>query len=457
MLAENHFETVDIFEQQASVGGAWNHTDNPPPSVISIPQTVPFQPLDDPVWYREGEEKQPVFISPVYDDLETNIPHFLMQHSDMPFPSGSQLFPPRESVSQYLEEYAHEISHLIHFKTQVLDVQLLNSRSDKDTWLLARRDLVTGRVFKSTYDAVAIASGHYTVPFIPDIEGISEWNIEHPGRIQHSKLYRRPEAFKDKKVVVVGNSASALDIGAQIGTVCRHPLLVSIRSASDFGSNIATYKEVVPEITEFLTAPTAIKRAVRFADGRIEEDIDIILFCTGYFYSFPFIQFEKELISDGTRVRSLYQHMFYINHTTLAFLGLPMKITPFPVCESQAAVVSRVWSGRLKLPSATEMFHWEAEEISKYGEGKRFHTLVFPRDLNYMNTMADWAMHANPDLGKKPPRWSHREAWMRERFAAIKKAFAEKGEDRHNVRSLEELGFDYDAWAKRQHEERSVL
>lgn len=52
--------------------------------------------------------------------------------------------------------------------------------------------------------------------------------------------------------------------------------------------------------------------------------------------------------------------------------------------------------------------------------------------------------------GKTPPKWSEKETWTRERFPEIKKAFADRGEARHSVRRVEELGFDYDASLREQ-------
>jgi hypothetical protein len=81
--------------------------------------------------------------------------------------------------------------------------------------------------------------------------------------------------------------------------------------------------------------------------------------------------------------------------------------------------------------------------------------LGFPRDFEYHNEMVQWAEGAR-DLdgggkGKLPPKWNAKETWTRERFPAIKRAFAERGEGRHAVRTVEELGFDYEGWV-REHE-----
>ena len=451
LLAENCFNTIDIFEQQASFGGVWNYS-NDPVGTIDIPQTNPHQPLDEPIWQSVSDgtgiangAQQATFVSPMYEGLETNIPHSIMQFSDMPSLEDHQLFPSREAVTQYLEDYGEDVRHLVSFQTQVMNICKTRSTAH----LVRLKNLQTGTVYEQIYDAVMVATGHYTVPSLPSIKGIEGWNQASPGVISHTKFYRRPGPFADKKVIVVGNAASGTDIASQIGTVCKHPLLMSQRSKSPLAL-AAGYKEDVPEIAEFLPESHGT-RAVRFADGRVEEDVDAIVFATGYYYSFPFLSsLESKLISTGERIQHLYMHLFYIDDPTLAFVAFPTKIIPFRTVEAQGAVVARVWANRLELPSTLEMSRWEEGVIAERGAGRAFHVLSFPKDFDYHNELVDWATRATGRGGKTPVRWSAKDRWARERFPAIKKAFGEKGNARHGIKTLQELGFDYDAWLREQ-------
>ena len=161
---------------------------------------------------------------------ETNIPKELMRFSDQPFPRDAQLFPKHYTVKQYLEEYAEVIKDHIHFETQVVDVKLSDPKLS--TWEVTTTDLRQEEDTTQTYDAVVVASGHFSVPYLPDIPGIVDWDQSYPETISHSKFYDSPEPFAGKKVVVVGNSASGLDIGAQINTVSAGPIIASERSES---------------------------------------------------------------------------------------------------------------------------------------------------------------------------------------------------------------------------------
>ncbi|CAG8001919.1 unnamed protein product [Penicillium olsonii] len=457
LLAEQHFDQIDVFEQRSSVGGAWNYTPNTLKIGLStpVPQVNPYEPPEKPAWIGSAQgTREATFVSPLYDRLETNIPRELMRYSDEEWPADAQLFPKHSTVKQYLEDYAADIKNHIQFETQVIDVSLQTTASHD--WNITTRNLHTGSDTTNTYDAVVVASGHFTVPFVPDITGIQHWDASYPEAISHSKFYDSPECFSGKKVVVVGSSASALDIGAQINEFSKGPLLVSQRTESWMGAASADDKVIVPEIVEFLP-PTTHERGIRFANGRIEEHVDSIVFCTGYFYSYPFLSSLKpQVVTHGWRTMNVYQQLFYIENPTLVFPVLSQRVIPFPMAENQAALFSRVWSGRLALPPKQDMKAWESAEIEAKGDGKKFHLLPYPMDADYLNFLYDWAEKATPrpglshsGHGKLGTRWGERERWMRAIFPEIRRAFVQRGHQRGEIKTLAELGFDFEE-AKRR-------
>jgi len=265
-------------------------------------------------------------------------------------------------------------------------------------------------------------------------------------------------------VIVVGNSASGLDISSQISPHSK-ALLLSQKSESYLAGGFASDWNIqsVSQISQL----DAENKTVHFSDGRVERDVDSILFCTGYLYTLPFLRdLLPHPIGDGTHVEHTYRHLFYTPHPTLSFLALPQKVIPFPLSEAQSSVLARVYSGRLALPSEKEMEAWEENTIAEQGSGGDFHTLKFPKDAEYINLMYDWAAGAalRDDLedggrGKLPHRWGPWEYWARENFPAIRKAFVQRGEKRKHVTTLEEIGFHFDkdgthSDASNAHEER---
>ena len=463
LLAEKKFTQVRIFEQRAMPGGVWNHTSiTQEEDDFAVPRTTPTQQPDRAI-YTDGSDVAQ-FVSPVYDFLETNIPHVLMNYSDQAFPSGSSLFPPHRAVLQYLQRYAEELKPCTSFSTQVLGVRKVKSGGQR-CWEVETKDLKTHAVQKQEFDAVAVASGHYNDPFVPDIPGLKEFDEKYPGAISHSKFYRRPDQYAGKKVIVVGNSASGIDLSSQISTVAAQPVLISEKEKAAPGPVVQEDKpwaKNVPEIAEFLPA----ERSVRFANGEVQSNIDSVVFCTGYHYSFSFLKgLEPPVVaSDGSHAAHLWEHILYTADPTLAFLSIPQRIVPFPVSEAQSALIARIWADRIPAPSPAEMTAWVDALRKEKGENKALHNLAFPKDVHYINRLHDLSVTAkdvpgleNGGRGKTPVYWGKEKEWTRERFPMIKLASRALGEERHKVRSLKELGFDYEEWRKEKEVAEKLL
>lgn len=456
LVDEKYFEKIDVFEQRSSVGGVWNYT----PGVgkvngrTVVPQVNPSGLPEEPVWHRQQGKDEQVgkgeysIVSPVYSRLEANSLKEVMQFSDKPFPSDERLYPLHSSIRKYLDEYAEDLKHLIKLEMQVIDVRKIETAGK---WSLTARSLRSGSKTTDIYDAVVVANGHYSDPYIPNIAGIKSWNEAYPGVIMHSKFYDTPESFANKKVAVIGNSASGADICIQVSEFCTGKPLLSSRTDSPFAGAVDAIN--FPEIVEFLS-PKLHNRAIRFADGRVEENVDTVLFCTGYLYSYPFLSSLDPPATNGQRVMNLYEQLFYMYDPTLVFPVLQYKVIPFSVGANQAAVFARVWSGRLNLPSLAEMKAWEDSAVAERGISKSFHVFGYPLDVNYLNFLHDWAAKAerrpglaNNGNGRQSIRWGEREKWVRVRgFPEMKRAFGERVKQGVKVTTIKELGYDYDEW-----------
>lgn len=300
LVGEHKFSQIDVFEQQSSFGGAWIWSQPRQGDHCSVPSTTPYGPLDQ---VHLDNAKAPMVMTPMYDQLETNLPHILMNFSDKSFPADIQLFPPRQAVLRYIEDYGSEIKHLVRFGTQAVRLELRTESEGQDVWTLTYKNTVSGETTVAEYDAVALANGHFAVPSLPAVTGMEQWQRSYPESIKHAKYYRNAEHFADKKVVIVGNASSGIDIGTQISLQCKKPIIMSARSEPLF--KLPDYAEHVerPDIVEFLD-PQIRNRAVKFADGTIEDDVDVVLFCTGYFMNFPFLEdrIQREVTSTGYMV-----------------------------------------------------------------------------------------------------------------------------------------------------------
>jgi cation diffusion facilitator CzcD-associated flavoprotein CzcO len=438
LLGQGCFESITIFEQQAEVGGNWFYTEPKPGSVV-VPRADPLGRADPP--FRPDGSDTPVFPTPMYDNLHTNLMFSLMTFTDLNFPDDSLLFPTRQAVQEYLVQYSQDVRHLIKFKYQVTALDLRLRGDGKEEWdLVATSTTATGpgEQIMETYDAVIVASGHYFLPHIPDLKNIREFNNAFPCVITHSKDYRNPEAFTGKKVLVIGNGPSGLDIASQINPVCRQPLLMSVRNRAPAGKAGLIAGTEVAEIQEFIID----KRGVMLTDGTIIEDIDKVLFCTGFLFSFPFLasflaSLAPKMLTTGFGIHGLYKHFLTIEHPTLAFLGVPMKVAPLPVAEAEAAAVAAIWGNSIKLPPKEEMLAWGQALYKQNGEG--LHIFTHEHDFDHINELHDWVVSGS-SVGKKPPHWGGNLIWQRKAFIEAKIKFGQAG---RTAKTLEDIGLLY--------------
>jgi len=344
-VSQEHFN-VRIFEATDSVGGVWNYR----------------RKLNGPAM-------------PMYSGLVTNLPKTIMQYSDSDVFVGepSRSFATHAEVQSYLEDFSvkHKVTQLIDFNTKVTRV-----RKTDDAWEVER--YCDEEFLTDEFDAVVICNGHYAKASYPDIPGRDLFQ----GKVLHSIDYDTSmcEEMKGKNVLVLGARASATDIARELSIdstviVADRGLnkLVTDETRGTIGSSHGSlrHRSGVTQISGTNT--------VEFYDGQTAE-IDVIIWCTGYDYNFEFLS--EDMVSDTNRsVRPLYQHVFHADEPTLAFVGLPHSVVPFPLFQLQSEWITAVLKGDCSLPDHKERHIWlqEFEQNLKDRGG-------WPRDYHYMGT-----------------------------------------------------------------------
>lgn len=320
----DEFEPV-AFEQMPVIGGTWVYSDE---LLDTHGRPLP---------------------SSMYKCLRTNLPKELMAFPDFPFSEDLPSYIGHKDVLQYLDNYADHfgLKQFIRFETEVARVHPVPNGNGSVTWSVWVRDLTKPADDLSQYDfeAVLVCNGHYTEPFIPNIPGIEEFS----GEIFHSHSYRTADRYKGKRVLVLGAKSSGIDLSIEIASVAdkvwlchRGPFL-----KTPLPENVTQ----APGIKEVTNNDSAI-----LDDGQILKNLDVIAFCTGYLYSFPFLSEDcRCTVTEHQRVMSLYKHLVHSHFTTLSFIGILKSIVPFPAYHSQVQFVLAALSGQMKLPKEEEM------------------------------------------------------------------------------------------------------
>ncbi|NWV10841.1 FMO1 monooxygenase, partial [Ptilonorhynchus violaceus] len=417
------------FEQSQDIGGLWRYTE-------------------------DIEAGRPSLYASVISNSSKEMSAF----SDFPYPEDFPVFLPNARLLDYLRRYAERFGLREHIKVGTTVVSI---RKNPDFATTGQWNVVTeakGKQTSHVFDAVMVCSGNFSEPSLPlhCFPGIERFR----GQYFHSRQYKHPDVFQGKRVLVVGMGNSGVDIAVEashvaakvtisttrgawlLGRVFEHGypwdmvyntrLMSLIRNSLPGPLSRAWINYIVnqrlnlenyglqpersclvrePVLSDdlpsyILTGRITIRPGVKeFKDNSVvfhncpeEEPIDIVVFCTGYKVSFPFL--EESVVKVENKHASLYKYVFptHLQKPTLTVLGL---IRPFggimPVIEMQARWVTRVFKGLCQLPSQSVMEKEVNEKKKKQVQwfGLTFDEVLKTEWLVYMDTLASF-------IGAKP-------------------------------------------------------
>jgi cation diffusion facilitator CzcD-associated flavoprotein CzcO len=256
-LASKNNLIPTVFEQSDVVGGTWVYNEQ-----------VGVDSHNNPIH------------SSMYKSMRTNLPKEVMAFPDFPFPSTNHSFLHHTEVRAYLDKYTDhfDVRKYIRFNTSIRHVSPVNNSAG---WMITVENLSTGETTTSNFEAVVVCNGHYSVPNIPDdLIGLDTFR----GLKMHSHDYRHPGLFEGKSVIVLGAAASGLDIGLEVASTAKKVYLS--HNGPPHPSELPGNMVQVAGVTEVIEPHDG---GVLLSDGSTVKDVDVILFCTGYHYSFPFL------------------------------------------------------------------------------------------------------------------------------------------------------------------------
>lgn len=302
--------------------------------------------------------------TPMYESAHFISSRRLSGLPGFPMPDSYPDYPKHDRILDYVGAFArhHDLDRHITFGVRVESA----TRDAKGGWTLA---LSSGEARRCR--ALCVATGTTWFPRLPDVPGHFE------GEAWHSFHYRSPRQFEGKRVLIVGGGNSAADIACDAARSAARAF-ISLRRGYYFipkfifGLPADVFAHAGPQLPRWLEErmfgflmnrilvgdlrkyglPTpdhpilrshpilntqilhhlghgdieARKdvqrldgRTVHFVDGTREE-IDLIVWATGYDKRFPFLP-EHELDRNGG-VLDLYLNVFHRRHDDLFFVGL---------------------------------------------------------------------------------------------------------------------------------------
>ncbi|KAF1967679.1 dimethylaniline monooxygenase [Bimuria novae-zelandiae CBS 107.79] len=421
---ENIFDRVHLFERRERAGGTWLYDEDPEPFSPS-PTQPEYQP---PVQLPASTLPLPEHLTSrtgIYPALVSNVGAEVMSFTYKPFPVDNSAVSvhrygpfnptrPWQTIAKYIEEVAEPFTHLISLYTHVERMRKVGAK-----WVITLRK--TDHKFKGeqrdfwwqeSFDAVIVATGHYSVAHVPNISGLPATWRALPDAFEHSKAYRLPDRYVSKKVVVVGGNLSASDTVSELYDIVSGPLYVSQRGHNNEMDGAWNLPNVLikPQISHISASLTSGVK-VRFADGSEVDNVDKVHFATGYQLSYPFL--DPNPVTPSGRMAAFYQHIFNIADPSLAVVGQVKSAISLRVYEYQAVAVARCFAGRGGgLPSSKEQDEWEVNRLQYKGPTASFHEIK-PDYGEYFESLRKIAGKEGGEL----PEWQ--DDWALKGFAVF--------------------------------------
>jgi hypothetical protein len=366
-------------------------------------------------------------MSSAYRSLHINTSRNLMEYGAFPMPRDYPDYPDHFRIAKYFDDYVDHFGFRkeIRFRSEVLDV----APAAGGGWEVTARgeggNETTGR-----YRAVLVANGHHWNARWPE----PPFPGEFAGAQIHAHDYRTPDVLEGRRVLVLGIGNSACDIAVESSRIADRTFLAMRRGAYivpkylfgkptdetssplftrlPFGlqrlaftlflrlaqGDVTSYGLPKPDHKLLHAHPTissdllprvghgdiAIKPnierlegdRVRFVDGTVDE-IDLIVYCTGYKITFPF--FAEGLVSAPDNRIPLYRRVVSPEHPGLYFIGLLQPLGAImPLAEAQSEWIADVLEGACALPSPAEMrgvIRREDERMARRYVASKRHTI----------------------------------------------------------------------------------
>ncbi|PWT73768.1 MAG: monooxygenase [Proteobacteria bacterium] len=339
-----------------------------------------------------------------YDSLHINTDTRMMEYRDFPMPDTIPAYPSHTEIHRYFCDYATRFDLYRHIR---LETPVTHARRrDDGVW-----QITTGAGDYLEFDVLVVANGHHWDPKWPD-----PYPGMFSGEQIHSHSYRNPDdpiSIRGKTVMVVGIGNSAVDIASELGhrSTGAHCLLsvrrgawimpkwvfglpltrpfvntphwvpwrlgaviLNIASRLTFGTPMSyglprpdhKWLRAHPTISQDLYSrlghgDIAVKPAIQSFDGKTvcfidgsKEQVDLIVWCTGYKVTFPF--FDADFLSVKDNYLPLWQRMVLPGIENLFFVGLyqPLGSVMQPA-ELQAKVIADYLCGDISFPDAQTM------------------------------------------------------------------------------------------------------
>ena len=186
-----------------------------------------------------------------YPGAGVDTPNHLYSYSFAPY-DWQKYFCLRDELHGYLEHVcdSFEVRDTIRFETTVERIEYQNQ---KQNWLVTLC-LPDGSQEQTEANVVISAAGIFNPPVSPDIDGLEDWE----GEQWHTARWPETADLQDKKVAIIGNGASCMQIGPEIQDEVES--LTIFQKSVHWAAPFEQFRKEVPDPLRFLLREVPLYR-----------------------------------------------------------------------------------------------------------------------------------------------------------------------------------------------------
>ena len=186
-----------------------------------------------------------------YPGAGVDTPNHLYSYSFAPY-DWQKYFCLRDELHGYLEHVcdSFEVRDTIRFETTVERIEYQNQ---KQNWLVTLC-LPDGSQEQTEANVVISAAGIFNPPVSPDIDGLEDWE----GEQWHTARWPETADLQDKKVAIIGNGASCMQIGPEIQAEVES--LTIFQKSVHWAAPFEQFRKEVPDPLRFLLREVPLYR-----------------------------------------------------------------------------------------------------------------------------------------------------------------------------------------------------
>ncbi|KAI1749717.1 flavin-binding monooxygenase [Xylaria castorea] len=187
-----------------------------------------------------------------YPGVACDIPSHSYQYTFNANPNWSSFYAPGSEISAYLKATAEQFGSMRFIK---LSHEVISCTWDDKVkkWKLDVRRTDTGEIFQDDADVLVAARGGLSNPSWPNIPGLKDF----AGEVMHSALWNDEYDFENKRIGIIGNGSSAIQIVPSLQKMEGTRLSCFVRSktwiTNPFGDDVMNKLGLDPKQLELVT------------------------------------------------------------------------------------------------------------------------------------------------------------------------------------------------------------